>query len=64
MDIVFLVKGRISVTTDKIVLYNGVNAKKAFNFLDTWREDAEIAIEIYQDGSLVQTISKNNVAKQ
>lgn len=55
MDIVYLVKGYLTPTSEeKIVFYNGQSAKKAFGFLDKYSEKAEIEIELYEDGTLIQ----------
>lgn len=62
MDIVFLVEGKINKSdVEKRVIYNGQSAKKAFDVLHTWAVEADITIKIYENGLLVDTISKAQV---
>lgn len=62
MDIVFLVKGKVTKSqTESHILYNGQSASKAFRYLQEWQSEAEITIEIFENGKLIETVSKNNI---
>lgn len=57
MFVAYHVKGKVTKSdTEKRSLYNGPSAKRAFDYLDSWSEEAEVTVEIWEDGVLVRTL--------
>jgi hypothetical protein len=60
MDVVYLVKGYLTPKSkEKEVLYNGQSPRKAFDFFDTYSKQAELVVEVYEEGYLVKSFTQN-----
>lgn len=57
-DVVYVVTGKL-VVNQKIseILYVGTDAKKAFEHLD-WRKEADIIVQLWQDGVFIRKFTK------
>lgn len=59
MDVVFLVTGFLTKeSVEKVVLYNGRSAKKAFDYMYNYGKEAKISVEIFEDGNRVKVITE------
>lgn len=61
MDVTYVVTGYYGKNTPRIVIYAGASPKIAFRYADDFALTAEIIIQVWENGVMVQEFEQENI---